>query len=310
MHRYITLSAFLHVLAFVLLWVPTLIWLGDEPEIVRVNPILPAELQPEPTPEERETATPVPTPDLTNAKSIAGEEIPTPTPTPSPTVTPTKKPSSTPTPTATKEKATATPTHTEEPHTPTATEKPATKTPTSDPTDTRKPTQTALPTKTSKPTNTKEPEVTATPTPNLTRTKLAEVAKELAEKMKELEENAPEVVQPQPVTKPDRSSFTHSAGGGLKTRSPFQDGGYLARLSQQLRERFKPPRVPQGKDYITVVYFKILKNGEIVDAQLVTSSGHSLVDQAAVYAVQVLGRFEPLPGSTNDLEVTCDFKVE
>ena len=309
MHRYITLSAFLHILAFILLWVPTLIWLGEQPDTVRVNPILPAEVQPEPTPEERPTATPVPTPDLTNAKSIAGEELPTPTPTPSPTVTPTKKPSSTPTPTATKEKATATPTSTEKPPTPTVTPKPATKTPTKEPTNTRKPTNSPLPTKTPKPTDTKQPEKTATPTPNLTRTKLAEVAKELADKMKELEETS-ELVQPQPVTKPDRSSFAHNAGGGLKTRNPFQDQGYLARLSQQLRQHFKPPRVPLGKDYVTVVYFKILKNGEIVDAQLVTSSGHAMVDQAAVYAVQALGRFEPLPGRTNDLEVTCDFKVE
>jgi len=128
--------------------------------------------------------------------------------------------------------------------------------------------------------------------------------------MKRASETQPVPVQPSPVTPSDNKDFI-SHGGGMKTSRPFRDIGYLTRLSRRLKENFVPPRVRQGVgERVAVVYFKILSNGEIVDINLMSSSGHRRVDRAAVRAVEALGRFERLPYGTADLEVSCDFKVE
>ena len=297
MGRYITLSAFLHALAFALLWLPSMIWLEAKPNTIAVVPIPPS--RPEPTPEEQATPTPVPTPDLTNVRSIVGEEMPTPTPSPTPTHTATKKPTKTPTPTVTPEEPTATPTKTEEPPTLTPTEKPPTRTPTKAPTETPKATNTQ--------------KATATPTPDLKKTAVAEALRNLATQMvsPEEEDATPVPVEPARVSPPDGREFTHGQAGGVKTKQDFGDQAYLLRLSQQLRQNFRPPRVTkEGGARVAVVYFRILQSGELTDVQLLESSGHRRVDSAALYAAHALGQFEPLPGRYDDLEVTCDFKVE
>lgn len=102
-----------------------------------------------------------------------------------------------------------------------------------------------------------------------------------------------------------------SGDGGLRTSVPFGDMMFLGRLRDVIQENFHAPRVTrdQGKR-VAVVYFKILKNGDIIDISVVESSGHKGIDRAAVKAVEAVRPFDPLPPGTSDLGVTCDFVAE
>ncbi len=322
MRRYFIISAILHVVVFVgLYFLPLLFIRGQEPsppplDVVFLPP--PEEVvEEDPTPEP--TAKKTPSPEPTDYRSIVGELAPSMTPTPTQTPSKTLKPSSTPTSTPTPLEPTSTPTVSPTSVPPTDTPVPATNTPTSKPTKkptntpkpTAKPTDTAKPTATPKPTNTAGP--THSPTPDPTKEAIAKAMKDAVAAIKNAEKAAP--VSPVPVKKSGIPGGTgigvEGEGNGLRTAVPFGDMGYLARLQSLLQNNFEPPRSTRENGKRTaVIGFKILKNGDIVDIEIVKSSGHKGIDRAAIKAVENSRPIEPLPLGTSDLGVNCDFVVE
>lgn len=324
MRRYFIISAILHIVVFAgLYFLPMLLIRGQEPTPPPLNltflpPPEPEVKEEEPTPEP--TAKKTPSPEPTDFRSMVGRLSPSLTPTPTPTSTRTQKPSATPTPTPSPREATQTPTLSPTPVPPTETPVPATSTPTSKPT--RKPTETpkptVKPTNTSKPTETPKatdtPGPTHSPTPNPTKQVLAKALKDAVSAIKKAE-SGPE--SPVPVEKKGVPGAALSGvggdgeGSGLITSVPFADYGYLGRLQTQLKDSFKPPlRMTNKTRRTATVKFTIMSSGEITGIEIVTSSGHKGIDKAAMAAVDSISPFEPLPGGTTDLGVTCEFVAD
>ncbi len=325
MKRYFFISAILHVVVFTGLYFLPLLFIREQessPPPINVVFLPPPEeevTEEEPTPEP--TAEKTPTPDPTNYRSIVGELAPTSTPTPTQTPSKTRKPSATPTLTPTPLESTPTPTVSPTLVPPTDTPIPATSTPTSKPT--KKPTNTAKPTATpkptAKPTDTAKPTQTVrpthSPTPDLTKTAIAKAMKEAVAAIQNAEKAGP--VSPVPVKRkgvPGGTGIgigTEGEGNGLRTAVPFGDMAYLGRLQNLLQENFHPPRsTREGGKRTAVIGFKILKDGDIVDIEIVKSSGHKGIDRAAIKAVENSRPIDPLPLGTSDLGVNCDFVVE
>jgi protein TonB len=60
------------------------------------------------------------------------------------------------------------------------------------------------------------------------------------------------------------------------------------------------------------VGFRVLDDGRIEVIRLIDSSGHNLLDDAALAAVRQVGRVEPLPagaGPFRDFEIALEFKL-
>ena len=324
MKRYFIISAILHIVVFTgLYFLPLLFIRGQESsppplDLVFLPP--PEEVvEEDPTPEPTVKKTPSPEP--TDYRSIVGELAPSMTPTPTLTPSKTLKPSSTPSSTPTPLEPTDTPTVSPTSAPPTETPVPATNTPTSKPTKkptntakpTAKPTDTAKPTTTPKPTHTVGP--THSPTPDPTKQAIAKAMKDVVAAIKNAEKTAP--VSPVPVVRSGVPGATGTGigvageGNGLRTAVPFGDMGYLGRLQSLLQENFEPPRkTREGGKRTAVIGFKILKDGDIVDIEIVKSSGHKGIDRAAIKAVENSRPIDPLPLGTSDLGVNCDFVVE
>jgi periplasmic protein TonB len=95
------------------------------------------------------------------------------------------------------------------------------------------------------------------------------------------------------------SPFTASVGG--VDNPNFTYGYYLDRLLLLVRAQWQRP--PLGGGPAAMVHFRILADGSVRDVELVTSSGYSSFDLAALRAVQAAAPFPPLPRSYREGEL-------
>jgi TonB family protein len=83
-------------------------------------------------------------------------------------------------------------------------------------------------------------------------------------------------------------------------------GPYMADLQRRIKRAWYPPKFHESNR--VVVIFKIHKNGELSHLRLVTASGSSIVDQAAMRAVETAAPFRALPaGAGDDIDVQFTF---
>ena len=75
---------------------------------------------------------------------------------------------------------------------------------------------------------------------------------------------------------------------------------YMVDLQRRIKKNWFPPKVSESKK-ITVT-FKIHRMGELSDLKLVTSSGVSIADSAALKAVENAAPFRPLPEGSKEIE--------
>ncbi len=78
------------------------------------------------------------------------------------------------------------------------------------------------------------------------------------------------------------------------------DPNYISYLASVKRDielvwEYPPPALSQGIQGVLVVEFRIKKNGTLMQAQLVRSSGYPILDDEAIRAVQAAAPFHPIP---------------
>jgi TonB family protein len=86
-----------------------------------------------------------------------------------------------------------------------------------------------------------------------------------------------------------------SGGNALKIDAPeFPYPHYLALLQFRIETHWAPPFSGQGT-HLATVYFKIARNGDLLEVKLEKSSGSLVFDQAAMRAVHSSNPLPPLP---------------
>lgn len=100
-----------------------------------------------------------------------------------------------------------------------------------------------------------------------------------------------------------------SGGNALKIDAPeFPFPYYLVLLQYRIETNWEPPFTGAGT-HVATIYFKIARDGQLLEAKLETSSGNYIFDQAALRAVQRANPLPPLPSGSNlqTLGVHFDF---
>lgn len=126
-------------------------------------------------------------------------------------------------------------------------------------------------------------------------------------------EATPAADKPSPAgTAPARSGKQgtgSSVGTGIKIDAPeFPYPHYLVLLQYRIEGNWQPPFSGIGEE-ITTVYFKISRDGEVLELKIEKSSGNFALDQAAMRAVQRSNPLPPLPSESGmeSLGVHFDF---
>jgi len=100
------------------------------------------------------------------------------------------------------------------------------------------------------------------------------------------------------VTEKDKLASEYGLGNGISAAT--LDGGafgssyYLSLVFGKIRDLWENP-VEASSTLRVTIYFKILKDGQILDAQVEKSSGIDLFDQSALRAILSNTTFPPLP---------------
>jgi protein TonB len=108
---------------------------------------------------------------------------------------------------------------------------------------------------------------------------------------------APVVEVPPPVPKPMVQPFPQPAPAAPVQRSnPAAEGAYQAKARSMVERNKNYPddALQMGMTGSVVLVYVIDRDGRLVRAEIERSSGHSLLDQAALRAVR-RARFEPMP---------------
>lgn len=85
-------------------------------------------------------------------------------------------------------------------------------------------------------------------------------------------------------------------GIGALDSDSFEFAYYRAALTQKLRNAWAKPSVPGLEAPLRcIIYFKVLRNGRIVDIALESASGLDLLDRSAMRAVYEANPLPPLP---------------
>jgi len=86
---------------------------------------------------------------------------------------------------------------------------------------------------------------------------------------------------------------------------------YMRKLQRDIRSNWHPPAGKTGAS--VVVFFKILKNGNIASVEIIQYSGNADVDNTALEALYKTAPFRPLPAfydkDSVDVVFTFDYKV-
>jgi TonB family protein len=107
--------------------------------------------------------------------------------------------------------------------------------------------------------------------------------------------------EPQPETPPQTAGSPNGKVGGLALGAPsatldnpdFTYGYYVDQMLAQISRNWTRP--PVGSGIQAVLHYRILRDGSIVDAEIVESSGVASFDLAALRAVESSSPLPPLP---------------
>lgn len=108
-----------------------------------------------------------------------------------------------------------------------------------------------------------------------------------------------------------RKATPGGGGGGMRLEGePFPYPDYLDDLRRRIEQRWEVPLVAQQEALKATVFFRILRDGTIVDARVETSSGLLPFDRAALQAVWDASPLAPLPDKfpSDQLGVHLDFE--
>lgn len=111
------------------------------------------------------------------------------------------------------------------------------------------------------------------------------------------------------------SSYNQSGSAGGGGGRPGIDalpepdyGAYMAELQRRIKRNWRPPTAQEDKR--VVVLFKIGRDGHLISTSIVTSSGFSEADGAALAAVKLSAPFRPLPAGHKDNDLAVQFTFD
>jgi len=93
---------------------------------------------------------------------------------------------------------------------------------------------------------------------------------------------------------------------GVDARQDVDLGPYLDGLRQQVAHQWRPEASRASEQ--TVVGFSISRTGQVTDIRILSSSGSTLTDQAAVTAVERAAPFGPLPEGYQATQLSIHFR--
>jgi TonB family protein len=100
------------------------------------------------------------------------------------------------------------------------------------------------------------------------------------------------------VTKKDQEAAEYGLGDGISSAQvdahDFGSPYYLSLIFGKIRDIWENP-VQASSTLMTTIYFKILRDGSIMEAKVEKTSGIDLFDQSAVRAIVSSAPFPPLP---------------
>lgn len=103
----------------------------------------------------------------------------------------------------------------------------------------------------------------------------------------------PAVTQGSSQGSPQGTSGFGAASVASLDNPDFTYGYYIERMLALIRARWKRPAIAAQVE--TVLHFRILRDGTVVDLEQVTPSGYAVFDQAAEQAVRQASPLPPLP---------------
>jgi TonB family protein len=80
----------------------------------------------------------------------------------------------------------------------------------------------------------------------------------------------------------------------------FPFAHYISRIRRKIAAHWRVPEGSQGAERFCVVYFRILRDGTVIDVSVEQPSGLFVFDQAAQRAVVQASPMPPLPGEYGD----------
>lgn len=118
-----------------------------------------------------------------------------------------------------------------------------------------------------------------------------------------LESRRPIDTKARPTTRPASASGSRGAGGiglggvagGARFDQDFEYSYYQRQMIARIQGNWQ--QIPVRGEASVVIRFTILAAGEVTGAEVESSSGQSLLDRAALRAVQLAGPLPPLPES-------------
>jgi len=146
-----------------------------------------------------------------------------------------------------------------------------------------------------------EPKKTKAPAPKTEGVTLEK--SKITEKKEEPPEQKPEKINQEPKEKKGKSA-AESEKVRLDVKE-FPFSYYLALLQARLIQNWEPPYNAVGK---VVIYFKIQRNGHILQTRTELSSGDFLLDRAALRAVTLANPLPPLPQDFTDPHLGVHFE--
>lgn len=122
-------------------------------------------------------------------------------------------------------------------------------------------------------------------------------------------EQKQEIEKPQVQSQQNTLSSTAQSLTLENVKFPFSY--YIKQIQTKISENWSWAKSYQG-DLKTVVYFKIIRSGEISEIKIKTSSGNKLYDNICLRAVEVSAPFPPLPEGYQDdwLGVFFEFRYK
>jgi TonB family protein len=101
------------------------------------------------------------------------------------------------------------------------------------------------------------------------------------------------------ITKKDQQAAEYGLGDGISSAQVdaynFGSPYYLSLVFGKIRDAWENP-VQSSATLMTTIYFRILRDGNIVEAKVEKTSGIDLFDQSAIRAIIGSAPFPPLPG--------------
>lgn len=96
-----------------------------------------------------------------------------------------------------------------------------------------------------------------------------------------------------------------AAGRGVDATQDALWGTYLSGLNQAIDQRWR--RVAGAAVRRTKIQFRLDRQGQLTDLQLLQSSGDNQADQAALHAIQAAAPFAPLPQAASENVLIVNF---